>query len=220
MKSEHRYFKGQNKTAIVLLHGYGANMDDLAGLQNYLDPHQYSHWYFPNGPVKIPFAGMWEGRAWFPIDMQELERAMQEGRHRRFSDKAPVEFLQSLFLMQDEIAQLQKNYERVVIGGFSQGAMLASHLASRLPVDGLVILSGTLLDQKDLEQNYHSRPVPFFQSHGDQDQLLGLSEAKELYSVLEKKGFQGLWAPFRGGHEIPQNILKALESFLQTFISK
>lgn len=219
MKIEHRKFEGKSSTAIVFLHGYGANMDDLAGLYDYLDPMHNCHWFFPNAPVKIPFAGMWEGRAWFPIDMQELEAAMQEGRHRRFSDKAPLEFLSSLCVMEEEIKELQKKFQKVIVGGFSQGAMMATHLASRLPVEALVILSGTLLDRPNLEQNYHTRPVPFFQSHGDQDQLLGLPEAKELYSVLEKKGFQGLWAPFRGGHEIPPQILKALTDFLRPYTS-
>lgn len=217
MNNEHRYFSGSSNKAVVFFHGYGANMDDLAPLQNYLDPKGVCHWYFPNGPVKIPFAGMWEGRAWFPIDMAELERAMQVGTHRRFSDKSPAEFLTSLSMMLETISELQKKHEHVIVGGFSQGAMLASHIASRLPVEALVILSGTLLDQSGLAQNYHTRSVPFFQSHGDQDPLLGLGEAKALYESLETKGFKGLWAPFRGGHEIPEGTLRALGAFLTQF---
>jgi phospholipase/carboxylesterase len=218
MNLQHVYNAGSSETAIVLFHGYGADMNDLAGLTNYLDPSGKFHWYFPNGPVRVPFGNMWEGRAWFPIDMAELERAMRENRHRAFADKRPVEFVQSLELMQQELITLRQRHPRLILGGFSQGAMLASHLAALTPVDALIILSGTLLDRAGLTAALsQSAPTPFFQSHGDADALLSLAQAKDLNQLLKEHGWDGVWAPFRGGHEIPLQVIQTLQSFLARF---
>lgn len=214
MKTPHVYLPGSTDAAVVMLHGYGADMNDLAPLRDYLDPQGLWHWYFPNGPVRVPFGGMWEGRAWFPIDMAELERAMQENRHRHFADKRPPEFVASLDVIAAELVELRQRHPSIVLGGFSQGAMMASHLAARVGATALVILSGTLIDRAGLEASPPTAAVPFFQSHGDSDPLLSLAQAKDLYQVLEQKGWSGLWAPFRGGHEIPAPILKTLSHFL------
>ncbi|MBY0517040.1 MAG: dienelactone hydrolase family protein [Bacteriovoracaceae bacterium] len=218
MKIEHTHIPGSSQDAIILLHGYGADMNDLAPLHRYLDPEGKWHWYFPNGPVRVPFGGMWEGRAWFPIDMEELDRAMRENRPRAFADKKPAEFTSSLELMKLEVSELQKKHKKVVIGGFSQGAMMATHLAAQLTPQALVILSGTLLDKEGLLSAKSTAAVPFFQSHGDQDPLLSLSQAKDLNALLKEKGWDGIWAPFRGGHEIPEKVLMTLSSFLHQVI--
>ena len=69
-----------------------------------------------------------EGRAWFNIDMAELEQAMRTGSHRAFEDKNPEEFQKALPLVKTFINNLSKDYDEVIIGGFSQGAMISSHL--------------------------------------------------------------------------------------------
>ncbi len=217
MKHPHLQHGGNAERAIVLFHGYGADMNDLAPLASYLDPQGRFTWYFPNGPVAVPFGGLWEGRAWFPIDMAELERSIQSGQRRVFADKRPAEFVNSLAVMEAELAALREKYPTLIVGGFSQGSMLASHLALRVGADGLVALSGTLLDRAGLESLVVKKNLRFFQSHGDQDPLLGLKEAKDLFDVLSQQGAQGLWAPFRGGHEIPPSVVQSLAAFLASF---
>jgi phospholipase/carboxylesterase len=149
--------------------------------------------------------------------MAELERAMQTGVPRDFAQKKPAEFLTALERLREEMLTLQQQYEDVIVGGFSQGAMMATHLANQLPLAGLVILSGTLLARELLMETHHHRTVPFFQSHGDQDQLLSLSQARALNELLQEKGWPGVWAPFRGGHEIPRQVLDSLQHFLKQF---
>src|SRR5687767_5446130 len=77
------------KTAVIFLHGYGANMHDLFPLWELWHQDQFS-WFFPNGVQSLPM-GYYEGRAWFSIDMEKLERAMQTGTHRDMSQEIPVE---------------------------------------------------------------------------------------------------------------------------------
>lgn len=215
MNNECVHIKGKSSKAIVMFHGYGADMNDLAPLHQVLDPNGEWHWYFPNGPLRIPFGVQWEGRAWFPIDMAELERAMQSGRHRDFSGLSSPEFTRAVSGMESFVREISSQHTEVVIGGFSQGAMGASHVAARgaVPVTGLVLLSSTLVDQ-DALKTYPAQDIPFYQSHGDSDALLGFKAAQALFDVLTQQGMKGIWQPFRGGHEIPQNVLMGLRSFL------
>jgi phospholipase/carboxylesterase len=70
------------KPAVMLLHGYGASMDDLFPLFEYLAKDW--NWFFPNAPLEVPIGPMMSGRAWFPIDMEALNAAMMSGQHRDF----------------------------------------------------------------------------------------------------------------------------------------
>src|SRR5690606_23585762 len=76
-------------TAIVLLHGYGANMQDLYPLWEIWDNKKYN-WYFPNGILPLPM-GHYEGRAWFSIDMEALDRAIRSGEFRNMAETIPPE---------------------------------------------------------------------------------------------------------------------------------
>lgn len=191
-------------------------MNDLAPLHQYLDPTGEWNWYFPNGPIRIPFGVQWEGRAWFPIDMAELEKAMQAGKHRDFSGISGPAFLEAVKVMESIVKEISAKHPELVIGGFSQGAMGASHVAARnnVALKGLILLSGSLVDKESLLAT-PDQELPFFQSHGDSDPLLGFAAAKELHSLFTSKGYKGIWYPFRGGHEIPQGVLESLATFLR-----
>ena len=66
-----------NDTAVVMLHGYGASMNDLMPLWEMWHQPNFN-WYFPNGVLALPM-GYYEGRAWFPIDMAKLQEAINRG---------------------------------------------------------------------------------------------------------------------------------------------
>ena len=46
-----------SKPTIFILHGYGTNANDLAGLANYLDPSARLNWVFPEAPTQLPYMG-------------------------------------------------------------------------------------------------------------------------------------------------------------------
>lgn len=209
------HVEGSTSKALVLFHGYGANMHDLAPLHRWLDPEQRWHWYFPQGPLSIPFGAAWEGHAWFPIDMEALEASMREGRHRDFSGPATPAFHEAIVAMESFVAEVAKKHGAPVVGGFSQGAMGASHvvMTGKVPAKALVLLSGALVDAQALRESAVTA-LPFFQSHGQSDPLLGLDSARALYDLLERKGLSGEWHDFRGGHEIPPQVLDQLRQFL------
>lgn len=196
---------------VVMFHGYGADMYDLQSLSH--EAGADLEWHFPNGPLSIFPAG----KAWFHIDIQALERAMQMGQHRDLSKERPRGLDKVIEQAQEYIASLEIDSSQLILGGFSQGSMLAVELALRhpKPIAGLIILSGNLLDAKGLKGlKTAQQGLRYFQSHGQHDPLLSLEGARALECLLHEKGLKGELAEFRGGHEIPYNTLQALKQFL------
>lgn len=203
-------------TAIIMLHGYGANMHDLFPLWEIWNKQDTS-WYFPNGLFSLPM-GHYEGRAWFSIDVAALERAMQEGKHRDLSGATPVEFEQTIKQLEQFIRTIAETHKKIIVGGFSQGAMCAGHMGmiQDLPISGLILLSGNLIAESKIPKN--SRGIPFYQSHGRLDPILSLEGAKLLEKKLQSLNFQGKLSVFSGGHEIPMSVINEVSVFLDTLI--
>ena len=200
---------------IVLCHGFGATMDDLSSLADWLDPQQQYNWHFPQGPVPMPsFAGF----AWFPRQPKELDRAMK-GEY--FSNLETIHD-EGLNQAATEIAQwvdsLNIAPQSLVLGGFSQGAMVAvqSALGTKLAPIALLVLSGSLIDRSTSTALIGTAsPIPVFQSHGRSDTILALSGAMALRELFEQSGFPLHWLDFPGGHEINGTVLEKLAGFLQ-----
>ena len=200
------------ETAIVFLHGYGANMQDLFPLWEMWDNGSYN-WYFPNGILPLPM-GYYEGRAWFSIDMEALDRAIRTGEFRNMANSIPPEFDLTLKQLELYVRDLSKKHKKIVLGGFSQGAMCVSHLAliPDLPIAGLVLLSGNLLAEERYPKT--AKGVPLYQSHGIKDPILPLKGAQLLEEKLKALNFQGHLDVFDGGHEIPMKVIQGVKTFL------
>ncbi len=208
------------KRAVILFHGYGANMHDLASLHEYLDPQGEWAWFFPNGPVKIPMGPMYEGRAWFGINMAALEAAMQRGAHRDLSGEVPEQFDLILDDLTYFCEKVKQDYPVLVVGGFSQGAMCSSHLAVRRPdlLNGLILLSGNLIAADKFMLPKNAPEWSYFQSHGTNDPILSLSGAQLLSSKLTEAGVRGEFYSFKGAHEIPMGIIEKLSLYLKKLL--
>lgn len=202
---------------IILLHGYGANMHDLFPLWELWHKDSFN-WYFPNGVESLNM-GFYEGRAWFSIDVAELERAMAEGRMRDLRKSHPPEFDRTISVLSGFIRELSKKHKTIILGGFSQGAMCASHLAmiEDLNIKGLLLLSGALISEDKFPKN--ARSVPFYQSHGTKDPILSVEGAKDLEKKLQLLNFSGRLHTFSGGHEIPPSVIHEVKNFLNEVTS-
>lgn len=199
-------------TAIVFFHGYGANMQDLFPLWQMWDNGKFN-WYFPNGVLPLPM-GYYEGRAWFSIDMEALDRAIRSGEFRDMANSIPPELDHTLKQQELFLTELSKKHKKIIIGGFSQGAMCASHLAlnPNLKLEGVVLLSGNLLAEEKFPKA--AKGIPFYQSHGTRDPILPLKGAQLLETKLRELNFQGQLSVFEGGHEIPMKVITEVKSFL------
>jgi len=203
---------------VVLFHGYGANAEDLLSLNEFLDPDEKLDWYFPDGILSVLIGPGMSGRAWFDIDIKAMEEAMMKGTHRDLSVTRPKNMEIAVSLGLEFLDHLLLNYKRVVIGGFSQGSMLATEIFFRTPKkpNALIILSGNLVDESTLRSNSMGlQSKPYFISHGQSDPILGFRGAEKLHLFFKDCGMLGKFYQFQGGHEIPMGILVELKKFLQ-----
>jgi phospholipase/carboxylesterase len=211
---------------VLLLHGFGAPGDDLVSLADALDVPIGTRFVFPEGPLSLSF-GPRDARAWWLIDMTRMQADRMAGRVRNLSQDipkglAPARETMLAFLKVVE-QQFSANPRKTILGGFSQGAMLACDvmLRSTQPYAGLIQLSGTLLATQEWTPLLQKRNgLPVFQSHGMQDEILPYVGAEALRDTLTRAGLSVEWHRFRGGHEIPRAVLQRLGPFITRSVTK
>jgi phospholipase/carboxylesterase len=217
---------GGNGPVVILLHGFGAPGDDLVPLADVLDVPAGTRWLFPEGPLSLSF-GPIAARAWWMIDMARIAQDRAAGRLRDLSQEIPnglAPIREKLLGFLNEVEQtLGADPRKTVLGGFSQGAMLSCDalLHSDRPYAGLVQLSGNLLAQPVWSPLLPKRKgLPVFQSHGLQDEILPYIGAERLRDALTQAGLAVEWHRFRGGHDIPEIVMRRLSLFLSTVLAK
>jgi phospholipase/carboxylesterase len=204
---------------VILLHGFGAPGDDLVSLARAIDAKPGTRFVFPEAPVDLGGGG----RAWWNLDIMRIQMSMMAGKSR---DTREVP--EGLDLARDAVTALVRDVgeelgapaagQGIVLGGFSQGAMLTLDVALRsgIALAGLVLMSGTIVAEDEWLPLFSKRAgTPVLQSHGNADPLLSFALAERLRDELKKAGVPVTWVPFRGGHGIGPEVLTALGAFLR-----
>ncbi|XGC80270.1 alpha/beta hydrolase [Bdellovibrio bacteriovorus] len=211
--------KDDNAPWVIFFHGFGADANDLFSLAEMIPQKKTFNWLFPNGILEVPIGPAWMGRAWWTIDMMEIQRAAERGEHRDFSNDTPKGMSKAFDMASEMLKQMKIPWSKVVLGGFSQGAMLATELYLRAPENpaGLIIMSGTLVHQEEWKKLVPARAgQKFFQSHGEGDPILGFKQAQKLETLLTQNGMKGSLTGFRGGHEIPPGVITKIGEYLNS----
>jgi phospholipase/carboxylesterase len=209
---------------VVLLHGFGAPGDDLVALWRYLNVPDEVRFLFPAAPLKLDM-GFGDARAWWMLDMERVTQARDQGQWDELSQEIPRGLSPARTQMQEvlslAIESLAVPSQGLVLGGFSQGAMLSTDLVlhSDIPFAGLALLSSTLIAKHEWITRLPNRQgLPVFQSHGTDDPILAFSMALQLREHIQSAGLPVSWVEFRGGHEIPIQVLEGLGTFLQSVL--
>lgn len=209
---------------VVLLHGFGAPGDDLVALWRYLNVPDGVRFLFPAAPLQLSM-GIGDARAWWMLDMERLTQARAQGQWDALSQEIPRGLPPARTQMQDVLSLATETLSvpspSLIVGGFSQGAMLATDLVlhTDIPFAGLVLLSGTLIAKQEwLTRLPNRQGLPVFQSHGIDDPILSFSMAQQLREHIQKAGLPVSWIEFHGGHEIPIQVLQGLGAFLQSHL--
>lgn len=209
---------------LVLLHGFGAPGDDLAGLADMIRSPPGTTLVFPEAVHDLAdLAGPMYGgaRAWWMIDFAKLEVAMNTGAMRDLPNEVPEGLHEARAAMIDFLDALERgegvSLDRLVLGGFSQGAMLSMDVAlhSQRNLGGLVLLSGSYIAEREWKPRMSARKgTPVFQSHGVTDPILPFAVAEQLRDELTTAGLSVDFHRFPGGHAIPPNVLNELGLWL------
>lgn len=219
------------KAVAVFCHGFGAPGEDLipAGAQmlklcpGLLDQVQF---VFPAAPLTLRDQGLYEGRAWWLLDMDRLLQLSDEDAFANYRRERPDGLPAARDALVEMVRQLQADTElplaKFVLGGFSQGAMLAIDVALHLdsPPGGLVVWSGMTINQIEWEPRLRQlEGIPIVQSHGRADPLLPYSAGAGLSESLKQAGADVRFISFRGEHSIPQEALRAAGELCEELIS-
>lgn len=190
---------------LLLLHGYGANEEDLFSLASYVDPRFLV--VSPRAPITLaPGAYAWFnlglGPQGFQYDSQEVGAGLE----------ALGQFLGEV---RD---QYQVDPTRVFLLGFSQGAMMALQLALTHPglTAGVVALSGRALPNLDqlLSDPGVLRGFPIFVAHGTIDAVLPIHHGRETRAVLSRLPVELDYHEYSMGHEISPESFRDASGWL------
>jgi phospholipase/carboxylesterase len=185
LKVRERPASGEAAGALVLLHGRGADENDLFPLLDELDPERRLHGYTPRGPLSLPPGGA----HWYVLG------GLGTPERETFSTSYALlaEFLDGL------------PYDRLVLGGFSQGCAMAYALGlfrGRPRPDALLAMSGFIPSVDGYELDLET-PFPRIAIvHGAFDQTIPLQWGRAARDTLEGAGAGVLYREFPVGHWI------------------
>ncbi len=171
---------GAAKQLVILLHGLGADGNDLIGLAphwaEFLPDAAFAS---PNAPFPCDMTPM--GYQWFSV--QDRSAAAMLGGVR-----AAAAVLDAF--IDQELERLELGPDKLAIVGFSQGTMMSLYVIPRrqAAVAGLVGYSGRLVAPELLPAETVSRP-PILLIHGEADDLVPFESMAQAEQGLEAAGF-------------------------------
>ena len=197
---------GPPRQLIVLLHGVGANGDDLIALA-------------PALAAALPGAAFVAPNAPEPYDMAPFGYQWFSMRDRRpdtllLGVQAAAPLVDAF--LDAELERYRLADHQLALLGFSQGTMTALHVAMRRPraVAGVLGYSGALLGTDRLAQEAISRP-PVFLIHGDADEVLPVHAMYAAVAALQAAGIPAQWSLRRGlSHGIEPDSIAHGAAFL------
>ena len=176
-------------------------MNDLADLAPMLDPAGGARFVFPNAPRPFEAGpGMTFGWTWFDgWPPEQTSVAASRVTLLKFIDELLARYPTS----------------KLVISGFSQGAMMAldAGLRSKEKLAGIVAMSGGLYEA-DLDLSAATR-VPILIAHGSADDVVPVMYARRARMTLENAGFDVEYHEYPMAHQVVMEEIGIVKSFLE-----
>ena len=185
---------------IVLLHGWGANQQDLEPLIPYfrLPTHQFllpnglfDHQLTPTGKMWYSFTGAGELT---DISRKELATSRETLLH----------------WIQDLPTQTGVPLTKTWLLGFSQGGAMTLEVGLGLPLAGLIVMSGYL--HPEIAAPQVCPPIAIL--HGRQDEVVPIEQAWRTRSALVTWGARVEYQEIDMGHTIVLEELQAIRQFI------
>ena len=189
---------------VIMLHGFGAHMGDLASLAPAIEDKGYVY-ACPNAPIPFDFGGGHVGYGWMP--RQNVATPEEVEAARASSEALLTDFFDEIF------EKLNTTPGKAVLLGFSQGGSMTYRCGLGRPdtFAGLVALSAAVFDPSILKPRLpESRSQPIFVAHGTSDRQIAVDAARTTRAFLEEEGYQPEYREYNMGHEIPLEVLQDL----------
>jgi len=199
-----RLAAGAPEGALILLHGRGADEHDLHGLLDIFDPQRRLVGITPGGPLSLPPGGS----HWYAV------------ARVGFPDPATfaATYADLIALLDEQLAEHGVAWDRTVIGGFSQGAVMAYAigLGSGRPLPaGILAMSGFIptVDGWSLrDDGLQGFPVAI--AHGSLDPVISVEFARSARDRLEAARADVLYRESEMAHTIDPRVIPDLQAWL------
>ncbi len=192
---------------LVLMHGVGSNEEDLFGLAPFVPAH------FHVLSLRAPYAMGQGAYGWFEFAITPQGRVINEAQEAA-SRQTVAQALSSA------AQQLGIPTERVVVGGFSQGGIMALSLLLTQPqlMQAAMVLHSRLLNQvlSLVAPSETLQGKQLWVSHGTRDQVIPLASAHAIRALVETLPMALRYAEYPSAHEIiQQELAEAMAWLLQ-----
>lgn len=196
---------------LIWMHGLGADNNDFAALPNeiYSRSGLVCRAVLPNAPLRdLPHLMNRPIRAWYDIHFDHAEE----------DEKGLAESAQRINALMDYLRERGIPRNRIVLGGFSQGAALALYtgLRQEKPLAGIAAFSGYLpLATKTYnEMTRAGLKTPILMTHGTYDDIIPVSMAERGAELLSQYHPHVYWKKFSMAHEVCNDELEHFTQFL------
>jgi phospholipase/carboxylesterase len=182
---------------LVLLHGLGSNEQDLMSFGHAID----ARWALIT--VRAPLQCEYGGFAWFDV-------AWEQSGLRANQDQALESLAALRSALDDPVGWLGFEPGAMVVGGFSQGAMMSLGLALIEPArfSGCLLMSGrTLPAFIPTSAPPGIEVLPFFIQHGELDPVIPVTEGRRTLEVIRSLGGDAEFIEYPMGHEVSMESL-------------
>ena len=197
-----REAKGEPAGALVLFHGRGADELDLYPLLDFLDPEQQLLGVTPRGPFSFPPGGA----HWYAL--REVGYPDRETFLATYADVGA--WLDGL------LAERGIGTDRTVLGGFSQGAVMAYSFSlgqGRPRPAATIALSGFIPTVEGFELDLGAIP-PVAIGHGMFDPIISVEFGRQARKVLEDAGASVIYREYPLAHAVDTEFLMELRPWL------
>ncbi|MBR7158080.1 MAG: alpha/beta fold hydrolase [Alphaproteobacteria bacterium] len=209
--------------AVILLHGFGADSDDMMGLVNYFAPKLPEvAFYCPDAPSPVPCYSI--GRQWFPLEhLEEITISTPEKLQEITELMRPDIHKAALYIneLTDKIiADTGLSASDVVLGGFSQGGILALYAGLMRSESLAGIIGFSTMTELPLADELRSKPPVLF-TYGLEDEVLPRHSFLSTVKALEEAGVPlTVKAVPEMGHTIDYDTILAATAFLKQTLSE
>jgi phospholipase/carboxylesterase len=199
-----REAKGEAEGALVLFHGRGADEHDLYPLLDALDPERRLLGLTPRGPLSLPPGGA----HWYAV--------------HEIGYPDPSTFLPTYELVGEWLDGLGLPWERTILGGFSQGAVMSYALSlgqGRPRPAGVIALSGFIPTVDGFELDLEATLPRFAIGHGTFDPVISVDWSRRARALLEQAGVDVLYRESPLPHAIDPRFLLELRPWLDATLA-
>lgn len=213
----HQYLKPAGSVrsadaAVIWLHGLGASGDDFRPIvpQLNLPVDMAVRFIFPHAPtIAVTINGGMHMPAWYDILTLDIKREINE---QQFQDSVDA----TTALINRELERgIQSN--RIILAGFSQGGAIVYEAALTCPnpLAGLMTMSTYFATHNTITPNPANKELPIHIFHGLHDPMVPEAMGEQARLALEKLAYSPEYQTYPMGHEVCQQQIKDISTWLQ-----